>query len=352
MCKNYNIEQKQCLRCKINKDIKSFKIINNTILDWCLDCCDSYEKNLTTKKQKYLNIPEVNNGYKFCLQCSTTLPITKFSKNNETKDKLAVYCKSCSYKMTKIIREAKKNNSFNKKTKLENCIECGDNFSNKGNICNYCLKTIRKLKLYKLSEKNKKKTISNEITQTCKKCNCVKNISMFKKNNNYTTGYSYSCKECIVSSRKTKRDRTKETKYNKLRLLTDPIFQTMTTIHSSVYSAFKSKKLNKNKTCDEYGIDRKYIADTLGYRPVGFHLDHIIPINAFNFNIIEHIKLCYSVENLRWCSAKENSEKTDKIIWPLIKKNEKLLYIAKMLGINEEFNNMRICDLKKQNRYG
>ena len=48
------------------------------------------------------------------------------------------------------------------------------------------------------------------------------------------------------------------------------------------------------------------------------HIDHIIPISAFNFTKPEHInfKRCWGLSNLRLLPAKENRIKKDKIIKP------------------------------------
>lgn len=48
------------------------------------------------------------------------------------------------------------------------------------------------------------------------------------------------------------------------------------------------------------------------------HIDHIIPISAFNFNCPEHIdfKRCWALENLRLLPAKENMIKHNKLDRP------------------------------------
>jgi 5-methylcytosine-specific restriction endonuclease McrA len=48
------------------------------------------------------------------------------------------------------------------------------------------------------------------------------------------------------------------------------------------------------------------------------HIDHIIPISAFNFSKPEHIdfKRCWALSNLRLIPAKENLIKSNKIYKP------------------------------------
>ena len=45
------------------------------------------------------------------------------------------------------------------------------------------------------------------------------------------------------------------------------------------------------------------------------HIDHIIPISAFNFDAVEHVdfKRCWALENLRPLRAKENLKKSNRI---------------------------------------
>ena len=48
------------------------------------------------------------------------------------------------------------------------------------------------------------------------------------------------------------------------------------------------------------------------------HVDHKIPVSAFNFNCSEHIdfKRCWNLKNLRLLPAKENHEKYNKLSMP------------------------------------
>ena len=50
----------------------------------------------------------------------------------------------------------------------------------------------------------------------------------------------------------------------------------------------------------------------------GLHMDHIIPIDAFNFSEPEHIdfKRCWSLKNLRLLPAEENLKKSNKLMKP------------------------------------
>ena len=88
-------------------------------------------------------------------------------------------------------------------------------------------------------------------------------------------------------------------------------------LRSLILSAFRrTSKNGKLKSNKEYGIDFNAIFDRIGPRPGSgreYHLDHIIPLAAFNLDIPEHVKLSQSPCNLRWISKKENLEKGDDI---------------------------------------
>ncbi len=89
---------------------------------------------------------------------------------------------------------------------------------------------------------------------------------------------------------------------------------------------------------DKYGSDNfeREILFTYETPEEGYHLDHIIPLRAFDPNDVNMIKLAHSLENLRWISAFENDSKSDKIYWDLIEKSEKLLEISSILKITKE----------------
>ena len=82
-------------------------------------------------------------------------------------------------------------------------------------------------------------------------------------------------------------------------------------------------KVIKNKSWKEYGIDIALIKNHLvkqaiplgGYNKIrtNYHIDHIIPISAYNLDDINEIKKCNNPFNLRWLRAKENMSKGDRI---------------------------------------
>lgn len=82
-------------------------------------------------------------------------------------------------------------------------------------------------------------------------------------------------------------------------------------LHDSInaYAAY-----GKVKTSKQYGIDYLKIAQYLGPCPgkrEDFHIDHIFPLSAFNFNDPQQIKVAFAPENHRWLTKQVNLSKND-----------------------------------------
>ncbi len=69
----------------------------------------------------------------------------------------------------------------------------------------------------------------------------------------------------------------------------------------------------------KYGIDYKGIIEHLGPHPntLGiegkWHVDHIIPVSAFDLNDLEQVKIAFAPSNHRWLPAHDNLTKSSKI---------------------------------------
>lgn len=67
----------------------------------------------------------------------------------------------------------------------------------------------------------------------------------------------------------------------------------------------------------QYNINFKKIFETIGDCPgtrKEYHLDHVIPLSYFDFNVPEHFELCHRPENLRWLRARSNLVKNARFI--------------------------------------
>lgn len=172
------------------------------------------------------------------------------------------------------------------------------------------------------------------MTRICERCMLEKPIKFFNKAKD-----PYLCKTCkhreyiqlnpekYLAYQKTRKDvlnsspikksisNLKVTWNHNKRLKQDPIYLVRTLVRRRLHKAFQLYSNGKELKCNEYGIDFQAIFDHVGPRPdKTFQLDHIIPISKFDFNNLEHIKLCHLPENFRWVSAKENLEKSDKVL--------------------------------------
>jgi len=77
------------------------------------------------------------------------------------------------------------------------------------------------------------------------------------------------------------------------------------------------------------------------YGKYGWHIDHIIPIAAFNFEKPEDIdfRKCWALKNLRPLEAKENLRKQAKIDKPF---QPSFIYSPRPLPLNTESNNSNV----------
>ena len=88
-------------------------------------------------------------------------------------------------------------------------------------------------------------------------------------------------------------------------------------LRNLVSQAFrKYTKTGKIMVSSKYGIDYKAIIEHLGPHPntLGidgkWHVDHIIPIRAFDLNDLEQVKVAFAPSNHRWLSAHDNRLKS------------------------------------------
>lgn len=70
----------------------------------------------------------------------------------------------------------------------------------------------------------------------------------------------------------------------------------------------------------QWNISFKNIYNAIGSCPgtrKEYHLDHIIPLSYFDFNVPEHFELCHRPENLRWLPDRTNGHKHARFV-PLV----------------------------------
>lgn len=117
------------------------------------------------------------------------------------------------------------------------------------------------------------------------------------------------------------RIRNLQNEYIKLRCQEDMSFRLSRVLSNRVWKAL-TNNLNggKTKSSKLYGIDVDAIAEKLikelpqHFEFGKYHADHIIPIACFDLNDPLQLKECFKPENYQWLLAKDNLNKSDKIL--------------------------------------
>ena len=122
--------------------------------------------------------------------------------------------------------------------------------------------------------------------------------------------------------------RTERNKWERNRRRVDLKFNLNHRMRGSIYNAIRVNKAGKHwEILVGYSLNKliKHLEKTLpnnytwqDYLQGKLHIDHIIPIDAFNFTKPEHIdfKRCWDLSNLRLLPAKENMSKGCKLSRP------------------------------------
>ncbi len=306
---------KTCNRCNETKQIINFSLCNTRTglyYNFCKHCQSisnkEYEKKVLESKK---NIPKIIISEKKCSCCDIIKPADSFCNKSRSKDGKSSQCRECSSSKQSVYRkENKELISESAKLYRENNIE---RLNEKGKKYRESPEGQLYHKTYRVENKEKLQELSRE----------------YEKNNKA---------EIRAGQRRRERERRKS----------EPHFLIRSLVKANLLHAFKNYSKNgKTKLSKEYGIEFKDIYAYVGPRPTGnFHLDHIIPVCIFDFDNSAHVRLAHIPENLRWIPGKENILKRDKIIWSLISANDKLLNIAKILGLTEEHDGMDARELR------
>jgi hypothetical protein len=126
--------------------------------------------------------------------------------------------------------------------------------------------------------------------------------------------YNKTHKEQISKSKKLYTPKRNE--LNKIKYKTDNLFRINRLIKRGFLKGIKTySKTGKTKALKEYGINIRAIVEKLGEPPKDgkeWHIDHVLPVSAFDLTKPEHIKACWHPDNLRWLEASENIKKSNK----------------------------------------
>ncbi len=126
-------------------------------------------------------------------------------------------------------------------------------------------------------------------------------------------------KEYFKEYNKTPKLKKKRRRYYIEKIQLDDAFKILLNLRSRIRTAIKIySRSGKIKPACEYGIDYQAIIEHLKPFPrdrENYHIDHIIPLSWFDFNNSQEIKWAFAPENHQWLTARENINKSNKIIY-------------------------------------
>lgn len=227
-------------------------------------------------------------------------------------------------------------------TKYIDCPKCGKKgvkHKAKG-LCIKCYKPPKEkcVKCCKLRRVNSRDNKGNPFCGVCynknyrPKKNCVicgKLKIIAKMDNNNPICYicyekEYRSEEDCVDCKKLKKIEERDENnnpicklcYKKRRREDNEKYAIMCKLRSRLHNAFREfSKTGKIKKSKEYGINYQAIFEHIGVCPgerEKYHIDHILPLSAFNFDDEVHIKAAFAPGNHQWLKKDENLNKSSK----------------------------------------
>jgi len=245
------------------------------------------------------------------------------------------------------MKKCRRCHEFKLESEFHKCVRIKDGLKPE---CIDCRKFMRELhKVWKISKTKNESTTE----QMCNKCFRIKPISMFAKKHKDSRDIKTICKDCSNITikeyrkknpemikeinkkfRKNPKNKEKRNKIHKTKIKTDTCYAIRHNLRNNLRQAFRLYSKNvKTKSCKEYGIDFQAIFKKVGPRPgtgKEWHLDHIIPLDLFNFDISEHVRLAHVPSNLQWLPGPENIHKSDDIL-DYVYENSELVYILNII---------------------
>jgi len=254
---------------------------------------------------------------KICSVCKIEKDESEFRKSKGYKNGINSKCKKCKNEEDRLYRLNNKDKcqQYNKQYYLDNKNKIKNNVKlYQENNKEYCLK-FRK----EYYQNNKEKIIIKNKEWR------MNNPEKIKLNRISPEERRKKRKENIESARKKGRE------YVSKRKKLEPEYKLKATISHLFYYSITVNNLTKNKELMKYtGISYSdYINHFKINYPIEFdglsekgkyHIDHIIPVSAYDFTNGEEIKKCWMPENLRIITASENLLKRDKLDFELVEK--------------------------------
>jgi len=279
-----------CNLCKIKKVTKKTKkfgsICYNCYKTFCLiklQCSVCHEYNYLKSKK---------NGFNICYKCYRALkptsnkrPLKKCYKCNRIAvvAKITVLgnvCHKCYIPPKHLCSLCNKKGAIcSKKNGFNVCDKCYKAPKRKCSICN-------EINYIKIKSKNICRKCYSQPLKNCSRCKRNLPVAIWLDN-------KALCKSCydVCIYLKIESNRIKSLIRKRLR------------------DAF-NKPIGHNRYAIDYEAIVKYLGECPGKRK-HYHIDHIFPLAAFDFNNITHIKAAFAPENHQWLRARDNLIKSD-----------------------------------------
>lgn len=299
--------------CQLCKNIKN---LSRKKMSICYKCYELFflikQKCDICHEYNYLKNKNIN----ICIKCYAVLNSSKDTGNRPLR-----LCSKCGKIKKAAIRLENGylcNDCYDPPKKI--CKKCGEKryvykYINKKPYCRKCCKPPKKV--CSICKKENYIKINNNGYLICDKCYKYPQVICCRcgiKDRNYKTCYDGPiCHRCYDEER-----------------YKDDINRIICLLRKRVRDAFNSYSFaGKIKKADEYGINYKEIINHLGLCPGNrseYHIDHIFPLSAFNFNNPKHILAAFSPENHQWLKVTENLQKNAKY-----DKDKFVIYLNKFL---------------------
>ena len=287
-----------CFLCKkeknLNKNFKKEKICYGCYLAYV------YVRKICDICQEYKIIKSNKNKIKICNECY------KIIYTKDSRKRPLHICSVCGNlkKAAKKLPDEKHICHGCYEPPLKICYKCGQldsvhKYINKMPVCIKCYEPPKR----KCSICKKEKPIHKKIDDfcICQKCYipppiicsfCNKPSEKSIKN----IENKQMCKNCYDLERLKKEE-----------------FRIQGVLRKRLRDALKSySKIGKIKRADEYGINYQAIIEYLGPCPGNskdYHIDHIFPLVAFDFDDLAQIKKAFAPENHQWLKKEDNLKK-------------------------------------------
>lgn len=215
---------------------------------------------------------------KICSKCKKEKDESEFYKSKQTKDGLRYQCIIC-------MKKDRDNYFKNNKEKVH--ATCGK---------------------YRKNNKEKEKQRHKNYEEKNKDKIKIKKKERYNKNKEKVSAQG---KEYYRKNKEKVINRTSEN--IKKRYQKDEKFRVITLLRRRFAESFDRYSLTgKVKSSRKYGINYEAIFEYLGPCPgprEEYHIDHIFPLSAFDFDNGEHIKLAFAPENHQWLKREDNLSK-------------------------------------------